>query len=112
MKILFLDDDLTRCKRFLSQHPTATIANTAHEAIHALTTGDWDVVFLDHDLGGEVLVDPAQENTGSAVVRFLVAEKRPIGQIIIHSFNVVAAGRMEEDLRAVGYKVVRRPFAF
>src|SRR5262245_41886870 len=111
MKILFLDDDKKRYRRFLSAHPAATIVHTAQEAIVALRTASWDVVSLDHDLGGQQFQNPQESNSGSAVVRFLAATWVPIGRIIIHFFNVPAAQDMQSLLHHAGYRVTCRPFA-
>jgi hypothetical protein len=111
MKILFLDDDQKRCRRFRAAHPTARIVHTAQEAIAALGTEVWEVVSLDHDLGGQQFQNPQESTSGSAVARFLAAHELPIGRIIIHSFNVPAAQAMRALLDHAGYRVTCQPFA-
>ena len=69
------------------------------------------MIFLDHDLGGEVYVDSDIENCGMEVVRWF-EEVRPDfkGMIIIHSWNAPAAYDMEARLSRAGYTVRRTPF--
>ncbi len=69
-----------------------------------------DLLMLDHDLGGTMWADPSGENTGSAVVRWMIANKPKISSIIIHSHNVVEAKNMFTDLSKAGYAVDLMPF--
>jgi hypothetical protein len=52
-------------------------------------------------------VDPKFANTGSGVVRWMVANAQDI-PTIIHSMNAPAAIRMEQDLHAADFKMVYR----
>ncbi len=109
--ILFLDDDLYRCKRFLSRTPSASIVTTARDAIFALVEiPAWDIVYLDHDLGGEEHVDGSRPDTGMEVVRWIVKHKPTIGKVIIHSLNYPAAIAMHDALESAGYQCDRVPF--
>lgn len=107
--ILFLDDDPTRRKLFKSKFPWATIVETAQECIKELEK-DWDYASFDHDLGGIVFQDSREENSGSAVVRWIEEHKPNIGQIIIHSYNASAAQAMKAALIRSEYDVVYLPF--
>ena len=109
--ILFLDDSDNRLKLFKSHYPHATLVSTASECIEQLQKQSWNIVFLDHDLSGETFVSESLENSGSGVVRWIVANKPEIELIIIHSFNIVAAGHMEMDLLSAEYTVQRVPFS-
>ena len=110
MKTLFLDDSDLRCRPYLSANPWATIARTAAEAIAALGREPFDVVSLDHDLGGQAYVDSSEPETGMEVVRWIVANRPVIPSVIVHSLNEKAAERMVQALKEAGYAVVREPF--
>lgn len=113
MNILFLDDDRSRTKAFFSQIPSAECVETAAACILALKQQDhWDYVFLDHDLGGEVHVDSALEETGMEVVRWIVANRPKIKMVIVHSLHSEGAKRMCRTLEDAGYIVARIPFAW
>lgn len=106
-KLLFLDDDAQRRVRFTKQFPHAETVETAHECIEALASTQWDEVWLDHDLGGQVYVSTEEENTGSGVVRWIIQHKPTVGRFLVHSLNAPAAQRMIEDLHDAGYAAIR-----
>ena len=61
----------------------------------------YDLIFLDHDLGGEEMVGVGHEDCGSRVVDFLLANpeiRRGQGAIIVHSSNNVAGPLMAKRL--------------
>ena len=101
-RVLFLDDFPERSAEFLAVVPHGHWVETAADCIARLAEG-WDIVFLDHDLGGEIFVDPRQEDTGSGVVRWVVANRPAVGRFVVHSLNEAAAVQMVADLRAAGY---------
>jgi hypothetical protein len=107
--ILFLDDDPNRARLFKSKFPWATIVTNAHDCIEELKK-DWNYFSSDHDLGGQILQNPSEENSGSAVVRWIEEHKPNIGQIIIHSYNASAAQAMKAALIRAEYDVVYLPF--
>jgi len=109
MDVLFLDDNPNRIKNFRSRVPYATIVETAHDCIEQLNN-DWDVVFLDHDLGGEIFVDPEQDNTGSEVIRWIEVNKPKIQKVIVHTCNHEVSDKMINDLIAAGYPATYIPF--
>lgn len=113
MTILVLDDDHNRLKVFKSQIPNGKQFETA-EAVIAGIQGNTpiDVLFLDHDLGGETYVDSAEKNTGMEVVRWIVANKPVINQIIVHSHNHPAGVQMTTELTNAGYKTEYIPFLY
>jgi CheY-like chemotaxis protein len=110
MDVLFLDDSPERAKHFRSIVPSAVFVTTAEECIAELGKRQWDYVFLDHDLGGEVYVDTAEKNTGSEVVRWIGKHRPQIGQIVVHSCNYDAAMYMVIDLIAAGYEAWAIPW--
>lgn len=111
MTVLFLDDNPDRINKFTRHVPTAHIATDAQEMIELLeATPEADFVFLDHDLGGQEFVDTRDTNTGSEVVRWIKRNRPQVGQFVVHSLNHPAGRRMEDDLRGMGYAVVKVPF--
>jgi hypothetical protein len=108
-KVLILEDDETRNAWFRHRMGYAVMVETAKDCIAQLAA-EWDVVYLDHDLGGEIYVDVAHENTGSAVVRWIAEHKPVVGQFVVHSANGPAAQAMTEDLERLGYRATRLPF--
>lgn len=49
-----------------------TLVDKAHEAIQALKDHTFDLICLDHDLGGQVMVDSSREDTGAEVARYIL----------------------------------------
>ena len=114
MKVLFLDDRGERLDiavvRYKEHGPF--LVRTAAEAIAMLENVQWDLVCLDHDLGGESFVDSDREDCGMEVVRWIESHLPVIGKIIIHSSNPEASYQMFWRLRAAGYSVVRERFSY
>lgn len=96
MRIFVLEDMETRIKVFQQRYASdeLTVVTTAEEAI-AILTGrlDWDLISLDHDLGGQVFCSSELENSGYRVAKFL-SDKNFKGQIVIHSWNPAGAKNM------------------
>lgn len=113
-RVLFLDDCEHRQARFRSNCPSAKIVATAKEAIDALeSTDEFDVVFLDHDLGGEVYCDSDREDTGMEVARWLAANSCSVKEVVVHTLNPGAAVRMVGLLALTGrYSVIKCPFIY
>jgi CheY-like chemotaxis protein len=106
MKILFLDDDYNRTHFFKKHLPSIdaeySYAETAEEAIDLLdnSAAQFEVVFLDHDLGGKIFVKEI-EGTGYEVALHIVdmpSDKKPY-QVILHSHNPVGVQRMHKALK-------------
>lgn len=110
LQVLFLDDDTYRHRVFKQNNPGCKHVYTAQQCIKALDSQDWDVVFLDHDLGEKHYVDPGKENTGSAVVRWIRKNQPKVGQFVVHSYNTTAGNRMNSDLKDMGYISQYAPF--
>ncbi len=103
-------DDIRRVGdvSYFADPPKVTHVETAEEGIAALTEGEFDWLWLDHDLGrrnGEIitimpLVDWLCE-------RAFNGDRVPITQIVVHSANPVGARTMMQVLERQGYKVGR-----
>ncbi len=97
MKILFLDDDVSRVESF--QKGTGLVVTHVknyQEFVDAMNTGQrFDIIMLDHDLGyPEDVV-----GTGADAMKFLVDDDkwRSVGgvqQVIIHSANPIGVANM------------------
>lgn len=116
MKILFLDDDKERHRRFVMNRigQDITTAWTCAEACKLLSEEVYDVAYLDHDLSESAASGhpAAGERTGTHVAEFIAAmppEKRP-RTVIIHSFNDYGRKRMRAILREAGVEVWIEPF--
>lgn len=111
MKVLILEDDPHRNERFEAVCKAGgyeyVLTDTATACIEEMEKHDYDLLFLDHDLGGMAFVDPKFQNTGSGVVRWMVENALDI-PTIIHSMNAPAAIRMEQDLHAAHFCMVYR----
>jgi len=99
MRALVLEDDKNRVKEFkqrmLEIGCVADYVDTARAAIDLLRKKTYDVIFLDHDLGGEVFADITDSNTGSEVARWISGN--PVGcPVVIHSLNPVGADNMKK----------------
>ena len=90
--------------------PFATIVNTAQECIDRLQIDAYDVVFLDHDLGGQQFQDTREKNSGSEVVRWISEHKPKVGCFYVHSLNPVERRNMTTDLKRLGYTASDLPF--
>lgn len=114
-RILFLDDSearLNQAENFFGPMDEYYLARTAETAIRLLSTvdGPWDLVMLDHDLGGEAFVGSDREDCGMEVVRYIERSLPEIKEIIIHSWNPPAANEMRSRLAGQGYNVSYQPF--
>jgi len=110
--ILVLEDDKTRQKFFRSKIPSCEMSSNATNCIKTIQNYDdtIGVLFLDHDLGGEMYVNSGREDCGMEVVRWICKNQPPIKQIIIHSHNPIAAKEMMLKLQDFDYKVIQIPF--
>ncbi len=110
-RLLFLDDAPDRAATFLTAHQGAVWVQTVEQCLELLEQ-PWDEVHLDHDLGGEVLVDHERADCGMAVVRWLCEEPHPHlrdTRFIIHTHNPNAACMMVLHLQVMGFQVQAIP---
>ena len=101
IKILILEDDHERHVQFKNNFVNCeiTIVETVKEAIKELVENQFDYLFLDHDLGGQVNVNSIEENTGGAVARFLRDHPdRMPNLVILHSLNMAGCKYMKNIL--------------
>lgn len=99
-RVLILEDDPRRMKEFRRRLIGTHVvhAETASECIAVLSEDTaWDVIFLDHDLGGEQMVEGV-EGTGYEVALWIYEHMPERPPVVIHSANPVGARRMRELL--------------
>ena len=104
MKVLFLDDNPNRIElaRENFKDDDLTVVETAQLAVYALEMSrGWDLVMLDHDLGGEL--------TGMYVVDHIAKTKPDIKRIVVHSWNPVSSYMVDKLCRA-GYRAEWKRF--
>jgi len=110
MRILILEDNSERQEQFkknLVGH-NIEITDSSKIAIETLSNKKWDILFIDHDLGGKVFV-PSEENTGYEVAKFLEEHKQFIPKnIIVHSLNPVGA----KNIMNILPNAIHIPFAW
>lgn len=92
MKILVIDDE--------RDFPFANLqTRTFEDGLAALKSDQWDVVYLDHDLGDD------QGRTGYDLIKFL--EQNPEHhpkQVVLVTANPVGRKNIEAGLRAMGFE--------
>ena len=99
--ILVLEDSKERQGHFRRNMAgnRLVIVETAAEAISKLSTGKYDFLLLDHDLGGQAFV-PSGPGTGYEVACWLEEhhDMAP-GVVVIHSLNDAGARRMQAAVK-------------
>ena len=112
MRILVLEDNEDRQQTFRRAFPDAVIVATAPACIERLGE-PWDMIYLDHDLGGNKLPDSDAEDCGMVVVRHIL-EHRPEHllptRFVVHSANQHRARIMVSDLQRADYNAELRSF--
>lgn len=118
MRILFLDDNPERHRVFgrTAAGHAVDHAYTAAEAIAFLRGDTYEVVYLDHDLGGPesegLILDGVED--GRFVAHWIAehAHDMPGTFFVVHSLNFAGAEAMMALLRGVGLEARRIPFAW
>ena len=110
MRVLILEDNENRCVKFreaLMGHDL-DITEFSKEAIQLLKENEYDILFLDHDLGGQVYVESGEE-TGFEVAEWLSqnTDRKP-KEIYLHSLNEWGRKNMKNVLP----DSVEAPFAW
>ena len=98
MRVLIVEDNLDRIRklrRFFIGHEV-DITEEAQKAIELLKSNTYNLVLLDHDLGG-VEMAPSDEFSGFAVAEY-ISKNNLNPEVIIHSCNPVGASRMQQVL--------------
>jgi len=101
MQILILEDNPERKKAFhkgLGVRHHLAIVDTVELAIELAKTATenndpFDVIFIDHDLGGEIYAASDEKNTGYQFAKWL-QENNIKAQFVTHSLNPAGAMRI------------------
>jgi len=113
MRIIVLEDNDDRQETFRRAFPDTVIVATGPACIERLGAQPWDMIYLDHDLGGNKLPGSDREDCGMVVVRY-IKQHRPehlkLTKFIVHSANQHRARIMTDDLRHAGYDAELRSF--
>ncbi len=109
MKIFILEDNEHRMAKFRRELIGCQIdhAATTEEGTSLVVANKYDLLFLDHDLGGKEMVDSFQGNTGYKLAEFIASftpnKETPC---VVHSCNPVGADNIVSVLR----HAVKLPF--
>lgn len=105
MRVLILDDEKYRHEVFAAEYDAehAVYHAYTYEEFVSLLDSDYDVIFLDHDLGSEA--------TGVDAAKALVDSGRKPRMVIIHSLNPSGASKIRAHLTDNNYKCALAPFS-
>lgn len=106
MRILVLEDNSIRIEKFkqLFKNQELFISDNVKEALNICLVQDFQVMFLDHDLGNAIWVDSNEENTGYQFIKKLIERQLQKNSLIyIHSMNPIGANKMLNLLLDNGY---------
>lgn len=108
MKVFILEDDPIRIGQFMEwlRGDDITCADSCTQAYKF--EPPYDLIFLDHDLGGRQLEE--HEDDGLAFVRLIKDQINPDALVVIHSYNPDGALRMFDELFDYGVLTLRQPF--
>lgn len=125
--MLFVDDRSKRIHHALDVYGkeyNVTIATCVPEALRLLSSQQWNIVSLDHDLNGHDFQDPESTGCGMEIVRYIqkcggwpmrlgyppTPPMRP--EFWIHSKNLFAAHLMVITLIEIGLKAYWKPINY
>lgn len=109
MKIFILEDNEHRMVKFRRELIGHDIdhAATVEEGTSLVVDNKYELLFLDHDLGGEELVDSFADNTGYKLAEFIASfTQNKETPCIVHSCNPAGADNI---LRVLPH-AVKLPF--
>jgi len=109
MKILILEDNEYRIDTFTIELKGHDIDHTDNVEIckNRIRTTKYDLIFLDHDLGGEIFVDSDVEQTGYHVAKIIPYSINRNTKVIIHTHNPPGGTKMKE---VIGENAFCKPF--
>lgn len=118
LNMFILEDDENRInsfKRVLGTDNNLIVYNNCHDALEGYKNlkDKIDIMFLDHDLGGQQMVSSFQYNTGYTFASYIAKEATYGHKVVIHSCNPIGSERMYDVLNSSNnfkYKVELYPF--
>lgn len=111
MKIFILEDDHTRVSLFAEAlQSTDWVRAEDVEDAKKMFEPPYDLILLDHDLGGQVYVDSEDPNTGAAFSKWLVGNYVPNNSpiVVVHSWNHDGGKNMMETLKNIPNIILAR----
>ena len=90
MRIFILEDDPYRMVKFRQELLGHEIdhAETVQDGTSLVVNNKYDLLFLDHDLGGKQMVDSSNSNTGYQLAEFIASFTPNKGTpCVVHSCN-------------------------
>jgi hypothetical protein len=104
MNTLFVDDSTERWSEYSKQATEMNWCAAWAINYNAATNGfgyrQYDIVFLDHDLGDEI-------KTGYDVAKYMVEHKIKCGMVVVHTMNPVGGNNIHTLLQNFGYKILK-----
>lgn len=94
MRIFILEDNTYRMEKFRRELVGHMIdhAKTVRDSTSMVAFTQYDLLFLDHDLGGEQMVDSHHENTGYRLAEFIASfTLNKDTPCVVHSCNPAGA---------------------
>jgi DNA-binding response OmpR family regulator len=112
MKVLILEDDPERLEWFSENLKVedVDVTDMAEDAMNFLKNNVYDIIFLDHDLGGAVYVDSSVFNTGFTVAKMIHETDNKNVPVVIHSWNSQGAKMMKHVMTLNKVENVYHPF--
>ena len=108
-KVLIVDDDPMRFPdliRFAKQNVVDAEIIMVLDSVAAenilIANGPWDMIFLDHDLGGLVYINSNEPNTGYQIAKFIADHEIGFETCVLHSMNPVGIKNMHDVLKDLG----------
>lgn len=117
-KMLFVDDRTKRIHYALENFPEfdVTIATCVPEALRQMSSQEWSVISLDHDLNGHDFQDPDTPTCGMEIVRYITKTGWPqqlkAPMFWIHSSNLFAVHLMHMALEKAGHRAEYHPIFY
>jgi len=109
MRIFILEDNPDRMIKFRRELIGHEVdhAETVESGTNLVYNNRYDLLFLDHDLGGEIMVDSSEPNTGYKLAEFIASfTSNKETPCVVHSCN---PGGADNIVRALPH-AVKLPF--
>jgi response regulator RpfG family c-di-GMP phosphodiesterase len=96
MRVFILEDDFNRMDKFIRKLSCDQIdhAETVEAGKELVQKNKYDLLLLDHDLGGKQMVDSSEENTGYQLAVFISGTQNKDTPCITHTCNPAGANNI------------------
>ncbi|KKN98896.1 hypothetical protein LCGC14_0141370 [marine sediment metagenome] len=108
MLVFILEDDPVRMEKFIRELSCDEIhhVETVDAGKELLLKNKYDLLLLDHDLGGEQMVDSWKQNTGYQLAKFIPKTQNKDTPCITHTCNPAGA----DNILSVLPHAIKVPF--